>query len=73
MSESMDVIVLGNRLNVHSDSPYLGYHQSGTKNKDGSPRMPQRKVLPNEDDPMPARWESALEKSVDEAFKKAFK
>ena len=73
MRNSISVIARGGNLSVHSDSTIIQYHQDGTRNADGSTRMPQRKIFPDLSDPMPARWENAIQQSSERAFKKVFR
>ena len=44
---------------VESVAPYAKFHQTGTKNKDGSQRMPARKMAPT-GNRLPSNWNSEL-------------
>lgn len=68
MVGSLDVRARGTEIEMSMDEPFI-FHQAGTKNKDGSRRMVQRKIFPYEEE-LPPPYQQAVDDAFDEVVGK---
>lgn len=61
----------GNTVTVDIPADYASYHQYGTKNADGSVRIPRRPMLPEAGNS--ESWDESINKSIDTAIGKILK